>query len=569
MIIPLLLWFVLLYYRAKAVIHTEILQTGEMGVEQLDAFVGTPVVTFFVVAMGGNDFDEENYVLSFGEPNSEGGCGQSLTGICGANVSETVGWESIMGHYPTPESPEALYIRRSFNLLDDEECSGAGIVRIQEGSLVTVEGSLTLSSFTECSDGEVVFREMKVYPFFISYNQETQELTGLSYDLVKFSYVTSVQRIIPSPEYFLIFEIEVITEAVLQYELSSDDNTTVTPAFLSNPVVKYSSGMGSDLITTEFSGCVEKTGSVCTQLIYVFAKNRFNVNWETNFTGYLEISSTIYQELDNFTSSVLLTAEFNVDPKVELGSRPRNYDVFITTESGFYDPVKLYIGDNSSAISLNSTVCVNVLRLDQQRLNVHSVILYSEDPNDAANTYVTALYVPGRVALGVLHSDTEWSAKFCFTMSTLTIVNQLGLVPYFLQVDYGDSADLQFDFGEPVETPTSMQVTLSGESYYADVTTGLFKLQIQKRNLFPQTESSNINPNDEISDPQTLYYTCPYYNQCYHHGYCLPCHGWDTDEVSTGAWIFFGLLMAVAVIVLIALCYNTGGSSYSSKVSEK
>ena len=550
----LLYWAVVVRY-ANAVVHTEIIQIGEMGVEQTEDFSGTPVVTFFAVALGGNDFDNENYVVSFGEPDAEGGCYQSLVDICEGNVTFGSGWESTVMHYPTPESDQALYIRRSLNLLDPDECFPESIMRSETESMVTLSGSLILSSFTDCpEDTTDMFHQMKEYKFEITYDKSTFEITGLTYDLIQFTYSTSVKRIIPSPEYFLIFEVEVVTEMLVDADSAGNNTDTVIPPFLHDPVIRKTSGMGEGLITTQYTNCAETSGAICTQLVYIFVKDRFDVSWETNLTGGMEIEATLESNFTSYSTSVVLRAEFDVDPKSELGLSERTYDVFITSETNFYDSLELYIHniDNSNDLLINGTTCVNILRLDREKLQVNSIILYSEDPDNEANTYLTVLYYPGKIALGSYHVDTEWSSKFCFKFSTLIVGSHTGLVPYYLQVDYGTEVDLQFDFIQ--EGSTSTESTTGSEVIPVDATTGLFKLQVQKRNLFTNIEGSLGNPTSEISEPQTLYYSCPYAHQCYHYGYCVPCNGWDVDDVSTGAWVFFGLMIALVAIVLIALC---------------
>jgi hypothetical protein len=527
---------------------TEIVQSGEMGVEQMNPKGNPSVVSFFAVAQGEMELELENYVLSFGDATLEGGCQQSISKFCTENATWTDGWEKIsFKHYPTENSGAAFYIRRAVNLLDDEECFGDSVTRtaINE-TTIEVSGKLVLSIFTGCefsTTQSAAFEKIREYPFSITYNIDNATIEGLSYDLISYAYTTKPVRIIDSPAFGTLFEIEVITERIVDYQLTSTVNDTAVPSRLSGAIIQFQE-LTTGLELAAVSSCKEITGTVCTQTVFFAASDigyRFS---RTNVTGTLALRARVVTPDGKLQNIVDLKAIFDVDSRVETGEEQRTYDVFLTIDGMYYDPVQLYIKDaeNSTQITTQSTNCVNINRLDHQRLTVHSIFLYADNPENEEETLLTLLYVPGKISLGSYQVLTDWSAKFCFTFSTLIAMPNSTLIPYYIQVDYGQKEDVNFFAMDRTSTEQS------------EVATGI--MTMQRRSMYnPASFSMSTPSSDEVSDPQLLYFNCPYWNQCYYSGYCMRCSGWDADDVSTGTWVFFGIIMAFVAIGLLALCW--------------
>lgn len=526
---------------------TEIAQSGEMGVEQFSTQGNPSVVSFFAVAQGGIDLPLENYVLSFGDATLEGGCQQSISNFCTDNATWTDGWEKIeFEHYPTEKSGAAFYIRRAVNLRDDEECIGNSVTRtVIDDNVVELSGKLVLSVFTGC-DSTVTpsFESIREYPFSISYNFANSTMDGLSYDLISYAYATKPVRIIDSPAFGTLFEIEVVTERIVDYQTVSTVNETAVPSRLSGVVIHVQE-LSTDLELAAVSACKEIVGTVCTQSIFLSASSigyRFD---RTKVTGALVLRARVVTPDGKLQNIVDLKAMFDVDTAIETGDTPRIYDVFMTIDGMYYDPVKLYVKDaeNSTQITTQSLNCINVIRLDHQHLDIHSIFLYADNPNAEEDTLLTILYAPGRVALGSYHQINDWSAKFCFTFSTLIAMPNSTLIPYYIQVDYGQKSDVNFF---PMSATSAEQT---------EPMTGIMTMQ-RRRSLYDPASMSMSHPStDEVSDPQLLYFNCPYWNQCYYSGYCMRCSGWGTDDVSTATWVFFGLLLAFVGVGLLALCW--------------
>lgn len=529
---------------------TEILQSGEMGVELVDGVNFPSNVYFFAVAQGLVESSDSAYILSFGTPTLEGGCSQSLTSICTENTTITDGWEWIeYAHYPTALSRSALYIRRAINLRDDEECISDSLVRtVVNDTLISLSGTLMLSVVMDCKLGNSGFDVLREYPFSLTYNLETNEIQGLTYDIISYAYTTKPMRIIESPNYGTIFEVEVVTERVVDYQSTLDTpNSTAFPSRLSGAVVR-SQELNVDMKLAAVSLCRELTGVVCTQSIFFTISDLAYRRARPPVTGTLILRSQLLNSEGKLESIVDLQATFDVDTKVETGEQKRSYDVFMTIDGMYYDPIKLYIKDaeNSTQITTQTVNCINVIRLDQQRLDIHSIFLYTDHPENEEETLLTVLYVPGRVCLGSFERLSESSARFCFTFSTLIRMPNSTLIPYFIQVDYGQKSDVDFF---TIGTETSPTTTSE------DLSTAI--MTMQKRSLYNPGDSFSISrpSTEEMSDPQLLYFNCPYWNQCYYRGYCVRCSGWDADDVSTGAWVFIVILMSVVAIGLVALCF--------------
>lgn len=543
----LLYALVLLLASAHARFITQILQSGEMGVEQFNPAANPSIVSFFVVAQGGMDFSLDNYVLSFGYPTLEGGCSQSISSVCTENATWTDGWEKVLyPHYPTELSGSALYIRRNVNLRDEDDCFWEGVTKstVNETS-VELSGSLVLSVFSSCdfvTTQSSAFEVVREYPFSITYNLEDNTIDGLAYDLVSYAYTTKPMRIIDSPAYGTLFQVEVVTERLVDYQTVSTLNETAVPSRLSGATITLQE-LSTKVELAAVSSCKEVTGTICTQTIFFSATDVEYRFIRTNITGALKMRARVVTPDGKLQSIVELNAIFDVDSRVETGEEQRSYDVFMTIDGMYYDPIKLYIKDaeNSTQITTQSTNCVNVIRLDRQKLDIHSIFVYADDPNDEANTLLTVLYAPGKVSLGSYYQITEWSAKFCFTFSTLIVMPNSTLIPYYIQVDYGQKSDVNFF---TVENPAEADEALTGV------------MTLQRRNLYGSGDMSISSPgSDEVSDPQVLYFNCPYWNQCYYRGYCMRCSGWDADDISTGTWVFFGIIFALVTLALIALCW--------------
>ena len=558
----LLLATLVVHFAAHAKVISEVIQTGEMGVEQADSFLGSAVITFFAAARAGFDFSSESYVLSFGEATLENSCTQSLTDICTDNVSIATGWEStVIAHYPTENFGGALYIRRSVNLLDEEDCVSSGFTRtVINDTTIQIDGTLVLSSFSDCAAISTTspFLKIRTYPFSIVYDSELGQLSGLSYDLLSYAYTTKTKRIINSPVYGTLIELEVFTERIVDSALIANSSEPAQPSRLTGAVV-VNQDMEADLMIAAVSPCMEEVGTVCTQTIVFALENRHLFDAEGNLTGSLEMKAMVFTPGDEFQSAIQLRAIFDVDTKVETGELSRLYDVFLTVEKTFFDSIGLYIKDaeNSTAMTTQTKNCVNVIRLDHQHLDIHSIFLYADDPADEEVTLLTVLYVPGRVSQGTYHRDSDWSARFCFRFSSLIAMPGDGLSPLWVQVDYGQKSDVQFFRADTVE---------ENAEYSEDPLTGVMTLQ--RRSLYNPTPEQVSGPGqDEVSDPQLLYMACPYAGQCYYHGYCMRCDGWGTDDVSTATWVFLAAILAIVLIGLIALCWCYPGSDSASSSS--
>jgi len=344
-----------LIHLAHADVITHFAQSAEIGVEQLPKDKGTDRVTFFAAMRAEKAAKSEyNYLISFGEPECTEGCAQSMSDFCGEPKVEE-GWEHFeIEHYPESNDPGAVYMRTTIALGEEVKCNSSGIVRTvdEETGLVTFSGSLILSIWTACGDGECpTFQHSDEYDFKLMYNASNREILGMSYNLAKFEYSAEATRNIRMDSVGLLVEITTTVQSL-------DESN---PPHFENAIL-FNQDCEPEMELVTLTSCDAETGPVCTQQLYLLPVLQEDSAFKSA-KGLIEIHAQLISADGLFQSVAVLHVRMNIDSPTDYGTSQRAVDFLMATKS-VDEPSMLspYIADGQSTASLldNETLCVAV-----------------------------------------------------------------------------------------------------------------------------------------------------------------------------------------------------------------